>query len=199
MAWTTAGTFYNAAGGGTVTNTTIGNLRVVWAGATVQPVVTGGGVTVWYFDVYHATQNTAFLVIYYGLVTATGAQTLAITHTPFETMSQEFAPPAGPPTHDGTGNLSNATGGAFENCASITPSGAGDLWTGYMIAASVTAGNSTGVSYHATHSGDELGWNLNAPSGAYTANLAPTGGWDSIASMFAPAVAVTAIKIAQII
>lgn len=199
MAWTTAGTFYNAKASGTVTNTTVGNLRVVWALGPTQPVVTGGGVTVWAFDVYHGTQNALWQIIYYGIITATGAQTLTITSTADETMSQEFAPPAGPATHDGTGNLSNATGGTFENCASITPSGAGDLWTGYMIAASVTTGNSTGVSYHATHASNELGWNLNAPSGAYTANLAPTGAWDSIATMFAPAVAVTAIKIAQII
>ena len=199
MAWTAVGALYNATGGGTVTNTTVGNLRVVWTGATVLPVVTGGGVTTWVPVVYGpGTQNGVFQVIAYGLVTATGAQTLAVTHTPFETCSHEFAPASGTPGIDVSGHLSGTSTGTVAG-TSLTPTAAADLWAGYMIANSVGTGNTTGVVYATTVGANQIGYHLNAPSGAYAPNFGPSSAWDSVAAMFIASGAVANIAMDMII
>lgn len=199
MAWTAVGALYNATGGGTVTNTTVGNLRVVWTGATVLPVVTGGGVTTWVPVIYGpGTQNGVFQVIAYGLVTATGAQTLAVTHTPFETVSHEFAPASGTPAIDVSGHLSGTSTGTVAG-TSLTPTAAADLWAGYMIANSVGTGNTTGVVYATTVGANQIGYHLNAPSGAYAPNFGPTSAWDSVAAMFTSSGVVANIAMDMII
>ena len=199
MAWTAVGALYNATGGGSVTNTTIGNLRVVWTGASTSPTVSGGGVTTWTRVIYGpGTQQGVFQVIAYGLVTATGAQTLTVSASPFETVSHEFAPASGTPGIDTSGHLSGTSTGTVAG-TSLTPSAAADLWAGYMVASSVGTGNTTGVVYATTVSSNQIGYHLNAPSGAYAPNFGPSSAWDSVAAMFIASGAVANIAMDMII
>ena len=199
MAWTLVGAQYNAAGGGSVTNTTLGNLRVVMTGATALPVVSGGGVASWSSVSYGpGTQQGVFQVIAFGLVTTTGANTLAVTHTPFDTYSHEFAPPSGTPGIDVSGHLSGASSGVNAG-PSLTPAGAGELWVGFEVSSSVATGNTTGVVYVTTHSSNQIGYDLNSPSGAFAPNFNANTTWDAIAAMFIATSAAAGIQIDMII
>ena len=199
MAWTAVGAAYNAAGGGSVTNTTLGNLRVVMTGANSLPVVSGGGVASWSSVSYGpGTQNGVFQVIAYGLVTTTGANTLAVTHTPFETYSHEFAPPSGTPGIDVSGHLSGTGTGGGVAGVSLTGT-AGDLWVGYEVANSVGAGSTTGVVYVTSHASNQVGYDLNAPSGAFAPNWGPSSAWDCIGAMFIATSAAAGIQMDMII
>lgn len=186
MAWTAVGTFtLGTAATQAVTNTTAGDVRVVWTGSSsATPVVSGGGVTTWNQTVVYTGTNTAAdLLIAWGIITSTGSQTLSMTHTPFETSSQEFAPPGATPTLDVSGHLSGSTTGAAVAGVSLTGT-AGDLWCGYNVNVnSCGAGNTTGVTYKTTSTSNQLGWDLNSPSGAFAPTWGPTGAWDTLALM----------------
>jgi hypothetical protein len=186
VAWTTAGSFAQSTSSPlAVTNTTAGNTRVViWATSGAATVLSGGGVTTWnQTTTFTGTHTAAVMVIAFGQVTSTGSQSLAATGSPFEMMSQEFVPPSGAPTLDTSGHLTGTTTGS--NIAGVSLTGTlGDLWVGYQTNVnSVAAGNTTGVVYTVTTSGDCIGWDLNSPSGAFAPNWSPVGAWDTLALM----------------
>lgn len=168
-----------------VTNTTVGDTRVaIFATSGATPAISGGGVTTWNATVTESGGHTGtFMIIAFGQVTATGSQSIAVTNSPFEILSQEFVPPSGAPTLDAHGALIGTTTGS--NIAGVSLTGtAGDLWVGYATNVnSVAAGNTTGVTYTVTTDGDCIGWDLNSPSGAFAPNYSPVGAWDTLALM----------------
>jgi hypothetical protein len=186
LAWTTAGSLaQGTAATLAVTNTTIGDVRVVWTGSSSgSPVISAGGVTTWNTVVYTgATETAADLVIAWGVITATGSQTVSATHTPFDISSQEFVPPGAAPTLDTSGHLSGTTTGATVAGVSLTGT-AGDLWASYSACINATtAGTTSGVVYHTTTPGNCLAWHLNAPAGAFAPNWDQTGAWDTLGMM----------------
>jgi hypothetical protein len=189
VAWTTAGAFASGSASTlAVTNTTNGDVRVVWTGSTTgAPVVSAGGVTTWNQTVtYTGTQTGARMLIAWGVVTSTGAQTISVTNSPFEICSQQFVPPS-TASLDVSGHLSGTTTGAFIAGVSLTGTAAGDLWCGYDVnVTSCSAGNTTGVAYTATPGSNVLGWDLNAPNTAFAPNYSQSGAWDTLALMLIP-------------
>ena len=194
MAWTTAGSFASGtASTQAVTNTTIGNVRIVWTIASAQPVVSGGGVATWNNTVvYDATENPVWMVIAWGLVTATGAQTVSVTNSPLEINTQELVPPLPLIAIDVSGHLSGTTSADIAG-VSLNVSNAGELWVGYAVSSgSASAGSLSGVTYTATPTANVIGWALNAPSGAYAPDYVETGNWDTLALTLVASPAVVA-------
>jgi hypothetical protein len=187
VAWTTAGT--TASGTAStlaVTNTTVGDVRVVWAGSSSgAPIASAGGVTTWHTaEAFTGTETGSHMYIAWGLVTSTGSQTVSMTNSPFETLSQQFVPPTGTVALDVAGTASGTTSAVVAGAA-LSPAAAGELWLGYGVAVgSTNAGNTTGVVYTETPTENCIGWNLSAPGTAgYAPNWTQSGHWDTIAAL----------------
>jgi hypothetical protein len=186
VTWTAVGSFADGTASTlAVTNTNLGDVRIVWTGTNGSaPAVSAGGVTTWNQTVtYVGTETGAPMLIAWGVVTATGAQTVSVSNSPFEIDSQAFTPSAGTVSLDTSGHLSGTTTGAGVPGVSLTGT-AGDLWCGYSVnQASTGTGNTTGVTYETTSTSNQVAWAVNSPSGAFAPNWGPSGAWDTLALM----------------
>jgi hypothetical protein len=190
LAWTLA----NALVSGTattlaVTNTTAGNVRCVatFANSTTATLsVSGGGVTTWnaFGAGFHPTNPAGFIIrMFWGVITATGSQTLTMTAsagTIEETVSGAFAPPAGTVAQDGTQGTATGTT-TTTTYQSLTPSTASDLFWGYAIYGSSGAvGSTSGFTYFLTATSNVALYSLAAPNPSAPTNPANSGGWGSM-------------------
>lgn len=190
MAWTLT----NALVSGTaatlaVTNTTLGNVRCVstFSNSTTATLgVSGGGVTTWnaFGAGFHPTNPAGFIMrMFWGLITATGAQTLSMTTslgTIEETVSGAFTPPAGTVAQDGAQGTGTGTT-TTTTYQSLTPATAVDLFWGYSIYGSSGAvGSTTGFVYFLTGTSNIAVYSLAAPNPSAPTNPANSGGWGSI-------------------
>ena len=193
MAWT----LVNALVSGTtatraVTNTNLGNVRVVGVfsnSATATLGISAGGVTTWnpFGSGYNPTNPAGFTIrLFWGLITATGAQTITCTTsagTIQEIVSGAFAPPACTVALDGTQTTTTGTT-TTTGYGSQVPSTATDLYWGYAIyGASGAAGSTTGFTYFLTGTSNIALYSLAAPNPSAPTNPANAGGWGSVAGM----------------
>ena len=177
MTWSAVGVAHNALSSSlTLANQAIGNLLIAevinYANNTVWCTgFTGGGATWALAGVKFAgTTNTMYATVFFGTVTATGAQTAAPTWSgtapSWISTAQEFHSTAGSWSLDGTqGNLDSAFTTDF---VSLTPSGgAGELYFGYTADTGVpTAGTTTGYVYANDGSDNSIAYNVACPNAA---------------------------------
>jgi hypothetical protein len=190
LAWTITGTGLQQGTAATlsVTNTTVGDIRVVATFTTFNPAtltVSGGGVTTWtYYGATFVGPTTGVSMrTAWGPVTSTGSQTITAATTGgtiAEIVSGEFVPPASTTvSQDGLYGTNHGTGSTIP-MASLTPSQTGDLYWGYAIAAgTASSGGTSGFVYLVTGTSNAIVYSLNAPSPSAPV-VNGTGGGDSI-------------------
>ena len=161
MTWSAVGSWQGTADAAlSLSNQAVGNLLILSAASADSTVycsgLSGGGATWVPAGVAYAGVNSGgYFRIFFGRVTATGAQTVTpswsgTTPANYGLVAHEFHSTVGSWALDKQGNLDNATGTA--NWVSLTPGhGAGELYFGYAFtngSASV-AGTTSGYVYQA--------------------------------------------------
>jgi hypothetical protein len=172
-----------------VTPHAIGDVLSVFAeaGTTGASVTSpsGGGVTTWTKGVGFTGTGGVDTEIWFGKVTATGAQTITFAwsgsiagHTT-EYGAQEFSDGLGPSTvwaldKSGTSNGPSSTSVPFPN---LSPTGSGELYFGYAeVANNAGAGSTAGFTYAVTTNGNAALYDPNVSGTvAPTATQSPAG------------------------
>ena len=182
------GSFYTGTGTINVTNQNLGD--VIVGNADYQGnnnnsfTVSGGGVTTWHYGKYYTGGSLGFAsteVVFWGVITSTGSQTITGSSGVSEIDAQEFS--AGPNTNwsaDGSG--ATATGSSNPLLLpEMSPSSANELYYSVAIfSSSFLKGLTPGYSYDSTSYGNLVSYSTNAPY----PNAAPYvtsngGGWDA--------------------
>jgi RHS repeat-associated protein len=158
--------------------------------------ISGGGVTTW-------TKATGFSgsvgsdeEIWYGKVSSTGSSTITVTWSgsvsseATEYSAQEFSSGFGSGTTwavDKTGTLNNASSNTL-TYPSLSPTGAGELYFGYVgVPNTPSAGSTSGFTYDATAQGNQVTYSIDVSSpSAYqpTASQSPAGISSSLGTVF---------------
>lgn len=135
-----------------LTPTTLGNIEVVAVGNqyglfSSSVSLSGGGVTSWQqLEFYGDATASGNSVLFWGVITATGSQTLTITSSGgyVSAIAQEFS--VTKPVSNDTTNGATSTG-TSGNYPPVTPSGAGELYLGTLFGDQTLGGASAGFTY----------------------------------------------------
>ncbi len=135
--------------------------------------ISGGGVSAWTKAVGFATSVGADEEIWFGKVATTGTSTITVTWSSSvasqdpEYAAQEFTSSLGSTTVwgvDQTGTRNNTSSSTTTTYPSLSPSGSGELYFGYMLDATATGGSTSGFTYANTAQGNQVTYNPGASS-----------------------------------
>ena len=163
------------------------DLMVCEVQAGQATALSGGGVTTWHqIGTSIEAPNYAYLSIWWGIVTTTGAGTitvaqgaggLSIVCTEFTTSSGAAQTWTVVTSNSGTGGP--ATSG---NYASVSPTGSGQLYIGALYSAGNTGGSQTGFVYYNT-AGTQVVYNLTPPTPSAPPWTATSGYWATFSAL----------------
>ena len=151
-----------------VTNVTIGDYRLV--SVEISSVsftatgVSGGGVTTW-TKIVEGTENTNYLAVFGGVVTATGAQTISVTYSSVpgvncELWSSELVWSGGVPsswTPRASGVLANTSSTTVTFPSLVSASGTDQAYFGFCsVTGNAIAGSSSGFTYSTVNGNGNL-------------------------------------------
>ena len=170
-----------------VSDTTSGDLRVVWVsdtGAKDTIGLSGGGVSTWNsFPPRYRTSNTGTIQLFWGVVSSTGSKALTVS-TPSggieELYSQEFSDGSGVTYAADKGGSAGGTSSTF-NYPSLVPASSGELFFGYAGGpGAVGVGSTPGFAYTTTGDSNDVVWSLSGPSPSAPAANDSNNGWDAV-------------------
>jgi hypothetical protein len=176
VAFTAVGTWHGSSSAAlTLANQAIGNLLIVevinFSNSTVWCTgLTGGGATWVQAGVkFSGTTNNYSAAVFFGTVTATGAQTATPTWSgtapgSYGIAGQEFHSSVGTWFFDKQGNLDSTGTANWPSLSAV----AGQLYFGYAAGLTATSGSTSGYVYNPSVDGVSNGaaYNLSTPSGA---------------------------------
>ncbi len=152
--------------------------------------------TAWTKAVRFASSSCCDEEIWYGKVATTGTSTVTVTwsssvasQTP-EYSAQEFTAGLGTGTVwgvDHSGTLNNTSSSTTTTYPSLSPSGTGELYFGYLTDNTATGGSTSGFTYASTAQGNQVTYNPNVSSpNAYqpTGTQTPAGISSALAAIF---------------